>query len=67
MTPNMVNLMPMSKDMKALIRAIPQTNGWLIHPEWNKCTMQNLVIGIYRKFLTIPLTPNKTYTTTVNS
>jgi len=67
MTPNMVNLMPMSVDMKALIRAIPQTSGWLIHPEWNKCTMQNLVIGIYRKFITIPLTPNKTYTSTVNS
>jgi len=67
MTPNMVSLMPMSADMKALIHAIPQTNAWLIHPEWNKCTMQNLVIGIYRKFLTIPLTPNKTYTSTVNS
>lgn len=67
MTPNMASLMPMSVDMKALLRAIPQMNGWLIHPEWTKCTMQNLVIGIYRKFLTIPLTPNKTYTSTVNS
>jgi hypothetical protein len=67
MTPTMASLMPTSPEMRSLIRSLPQTNGWLITPEWNKCTMQSLVIGIYRKFLTIPLTPNKTYTSTVNS
>jgi hypothetical protein len=67
MTPNMASLMPMSQEMRSLVRTIPQTNGWLIYPEWTKCTMQSLVIGIYRKFLTLPLTPNKTYTLTANS
>ena len=65
MTPTMASLMPTSPEMRSLLRAMPQSNGWLIHPEWTKCTMQNLVIGIYRKFLTIPLTPNKTFTSQV--
>jgi hypothetical protein len=67
MTPNMLGLMPMTSEMKSLLRSAPQSGGWLVHPEWEKCTMYNFVMGVRKKFLTIPLTPNKTFTATVNS
>ena len=63
----MNDLVARSSKMAQLLRATPSMRGWLITPEWNKCTNRALVMGIYRKFLTQALTPNKTYTLTANS
>jgi len=53
--------------MKQTLNATPSMDGWLITPEWNKITARSISFGIYRKYLTIPLTPNKTFTAIVNS
>ncbi|MDX5586089.1 MAG: major capsid protein [Aureibaculum sp.] len=63
----MNDLVARSTKMAQLLRATPSMKGWLITPEWNKCTNRALVMGIYRKFLTQALTPNKTFTLTANS
>lgn len=63
----MNDLIAKSPKMSQLLRATPSMRGWLITPEWNKTTARALVMGIYRKFLTQMLTPNKTFTATVNS
>lgn len=62
----MNDLVARSTKMQQLLRKAPSMKGWLITPEWNKCTNRALVMGIYRKFLTQALTPNKTYTLTTN-
>lgn len=51
--------------VRAALRRMPQMNGWLIEPEMNKTTNRAMVWGVYKKFLTLALTPNKTYTLTV--
>jgi len=56
-----------SSTMQQALRATPSMNGWLITPEWNKTTARALVMGIYRKFLTMSLTPNKTFCAITNS
>lgn len=56
-----------SKLITAALRRMPTMRGWLVTPEWNKMTTRALVWGIYRKFLTLMLTPNKTLSATVNS
>lgn len=63
----MNDLIAKSPKMSQLLRSVPSMKGWLITPEWNKCTSRALVMGIYRKFLTQMLTPNKTFTATTNS
>jgi hypothetical protein len=63
----MNDLVARSPKMAQLLRATPMMKGWLITPEWNKCTNRALVMGVYRKFLTQALTPNKTFTATTNS
>ncbi len=63
----MNDLIARSSKMSQLLRTTPSMRGWLITPEWNKVTSRALVMGIYRKFLTQALTPNKTLTATVNS
>lgn len=55
-------LMALSPMMKKLINSVTSLKGWLVTPEWNRFTARNLVMGIYRKFLTQALTPNKTFT-----
>jgi hypothetical protein len=55
-------LMAMSPLMKKLVNSVTSLKGWHVTPEWQKFTARNLVMGIYRKFLTQPLTPNKTFT-----
>ncbi len=56
------DLMAMSPMMKKLVNSVTSLKGWLVSPEWNKFTARNLAMGIYRKFLTQALTPNKTFT-----
>lgn len=56
-----------SQSVNQALRAMPKMNGWLITPEWNKMTTRALAFGVYRKYLTLMLTPNKTFTATVNS
>jgi len=56
-----------SAQMRQALAMAPSMNGWLITPEWNKTTSRALVMGIYRKFLTLSLTPNKTFAAIVNS
>lgn len=56
-----------SNTMRQALAASPSMAGWLITPEWNKTTSRALVMGIYRKFLTLALTPNKTFAAIVNS
>lgn len=56
------DLMAMSPMMKKLVNSVTSLKGWLVTPEWNKFTARNLAMGIYRKFLTQALTPNKTFT-----
>jgi len=63
----MNDLVARSTKMAQLLRATPSMRGWLITPEWNKCTNRALVMGVYRKFLTQAITPNKTFTLTANS
>lgn len=63
----MNDLIAQSSMMRNVINAVPSMRGWLVTPEWNKTTSRALVMGIYRKFLTQMLTPNKTFTATVNS
>lgn len=63
----MNGLMAQSAMLRSLLRAVPSMRGWLITPEWNKVTSRAFVMGIYRKFLTQMLTPNKTYAALVNS
>lgn len=55
-------LMAMSPLMKKLVNSVTSLKGWHVTPEWNKFTARNLAMGIYRKFLTQALTPNKTFT-----
>lgn len=63
----MNDLIATSPTMRRVLNATPSMRGWLITPEWNKTTSRALVMGVYRKFLTQPLTVNKTYTAIVNS
>jgi len=63
----MNDLIAQSSQMRRLLAAVPSMRGWLITPEWNKVTSRAFVMGIYRKFLTQMLTPNKTYAAIVNS
>ena len=56
-----------SKLITSALRKMPSMQGWLITPEWNKMTTRSLAWGVYRKFLTLMLTPNKTYTLIANS
>lgn len=53
--------------MRQTLAATPSMNGWLIEPEYNKITSRSITFGIYRKFLTLPLTPNKMFTATTFS
>ena len=62
-----MDLIAQSSMMRNVINAMPKMKGWLVTPEWNKTTTRALVMGIYRRFLTLPLTINKTFTATVNS
>jgi hypothetical protein len=61
-----LDLIAKSAMMRSVMNAMPKMRGWLVTPEWNKTTTRALVMGIYRKFLTLPLTINKTFTATVN-
>lgn len=61
----MNDLVATSPLMGQAIAATPSMRGWLIQPEWEKTTSRALVMGIYRKFLTQMLTPNKTFAATV--
>lgn len=63
----MNDLIAQSTMLRSLLRAVPSMQGWLIQPEWNKITARAFVMGIYRKFITQMLTPNKTYAALVNS
>lgn len=63
----MNDLIATSPTMRRVLNATPSMRGWLVTPEWNKVTSRALVMGVYRKFLTQMLTPNKTYTAIVNS
>jgi hypothetical protein len=36
-----------------------------VEPDWNRTTSRALVMSIFRKFLTQPLTVNKTFAATV--
>lgn len=63
----MNDLVAISPTMRRVLAAVPSMDGWLVQPEWNKFTSRVMVMGIYRKFLTQMLTPNKTFTATVNS
>lgn len=63
----MNDLIAQSTMLRSLLRAVPSMRGWLIQPEWNKITSRSFVMGVYRKFLTQMLTPNKTYAAIVNS
>lgn len=56
-----------SQSVNKALRAMPRMAGWLITPEWNKMTTRAMAFGVYRKFLTLDLTPNKKFTATVNS
>lgn len=56
-----------SRLITSALRKMPSMQGWLVTPEWNKMTTRSLSWGIYRKFLTLMLTPNKTLSATVNS
>lgn len=56
-----------SKLLTAALRAMPSMSGWLVTPEWNKMTTRALAWGIYRQYLTLMLTPNKTYVLTTSS
>lgn len=56
-----------SKLITSALRKMPSMQGWLITPEWNKMTTRSLAWGVYRSFLTLMLTPNKTYTLIANS
>jgi hypothetical protein len=56
------DLQALSSKMRQLINLVPGGRGWLIQPEWQKFTARNLAMGVYRKFLTLALTPNKTFT-----
>lgn len=56
-----------SKLITSALRKMPTMQGWLITPEWNKMTTRSLAWGVYRKFLTLMLTPNKTFTLVANS
>ncbi len=56
-----------SQSVNKALRAMPRMSGWLITPEWNKMTARSMTFGVYRKYLTLMLTPNKTFTATVNS
>lgn len=53
--------------MQRILNAMPSMRGWLVAPEWNKITNRSFVMGVYKKFLTQPLTINKTFCATVNS
>ena len=37
--PNMMELMPMTPQTKALMRTIPNSSAWLINPDWKECDM----------------------------
>lgn len=65
--PNMMDLMPMTPQTKALMRQIPNSSAWLIHPDWKECDMFTFAMAIRKQFLTIPLTPNKMSTLIVYS
>lgn len=62
-----LDLIAQNAMMRKVLSSMPKMRGWLVTPEWNKTTTRALVMGIYRKFLTLPLTINKTFTATVNS
>jgi hypothetical protein len=53
--------------LRKVLNSIPAMKGWLISPEWNRITNRAFVMGVYKKFLTQPLTINKTFNATVNS
>lgn len=55
-------IMATSPMMKRLLNSVTSLKGWLVTPEWTKFTSRNLSMGIYRKFLTLAITPNKTFT-----
>jgi hypothetical protein len=63
----MNDLLAQSALMRQVLAANPSMRGWLVTPEWNKITNRALVMGVYRKFLTQMLTPNKTFTAIINS
>jgi hypothetical protein len=63
----MNDLIAQSAMMRNVLAATPTMRGWLIQPEWNKITNRALVMGVYRKFLTQMLTPNKTFCAITNS
>jgi len=58
----MSDFIAQSQVMKQTLAATPSMDGWLVTPEFNKITNRSISFGIYRKFLTIPLTPNKMFT-----
>jgi hypothetical protein len=63
----MNDLIAQSAMMRNVLAATPSMRGWLIQPEWLKTTNRALVMGVYRKFLTQMLTPNKTFCAITNS
>jgi hypothetical protein len=50
-----------------MLAAVPSMRGWLVKPEWNKTSEFALVMGVYRKHLTLMHTPNKTFNAITNS
>ena len=61
----MNDLIARSPLMTNALRATPSMRGWLVEPDWNRTTSRALVMSIFRKFLTQPLTVNKTFAATV--
>jgi hypothetical protein len=65
--PNMLELMPMTPETKALMRQVPNSSSWLIYPDWKNCDMFTFAMAIKKQFITTPLTPNKMFTAITNS
>lgn len=65
--PNMLELMPMTPQTKALLRTVPNSSAWLVYPDWKECDMFTFAMAIKKQFLTMALTPNKIFSAIVNS
>lgn len=52
--------------MRNAMKKMPQMKGWLTTPEWGRTNERNLAWGVYKKFLTLMQTPNKTYSLQTN-
>lgn len=59
--------MAMGSLLRRIFNALPAMKGWYMSPDWNRTTNRALVMELRKKYLTQPLTINKTFCATVNS